>query len=90
MYQLRSRIIGVLIGLIEICGLSHRLDGIRCLREANTKCRGGIAPPMSLNELLYVSDNVVVFQTYAFECDLFLKPPLQKLDRLYRTKLSFI
>ena len=30
---------------------------------------GGIAPPMSLNELLYVSDNVVVFQTYAFECD---------------------
>ena len=44
---------------------------------------------MSLNELLYVSDNVVVFQTYAFECDLFLKPPLQKLDRLYRTKLLY-
>ena len=50
---------------------------------------GGIAPPMSLNELLYVSDNVVVFQTYAFECDLILKPPLQELDRLYRTKLLY-
>ena len=48
---------------------------------------GGIAPPMSLNELLYDNVNLDVSQSYAFECDLILKHPLQELDRLYRTKL---
>ena len=48
---------------------------------------GGIAPPMSLNELLYDNVNLVVSQSCAFVCDLILKPPLQELDRLYQTKL---
>ena len=47
------------------------------LRGLIPNVEGGFAPPMSLNELLYVCDNVVVSQTYAFECDLILKPPLQ-------------
>ena len=42
---------------------------------------------MSLNELLCVNDNLVVFLSCAFVCDLILKPPLQELDRLYQTKL---
>ena len=42
---------------------------------------------MSLNELLYDNVNLDVSQSYAFECGLILKHPLQELDRLYRTKL---
>ena len=37
---------------------------------------GGIAPPMSLNELLYDNVNLDVSQSYAFECGLILKHPL--------------
>jgi hypothetical protein len=48
---------------------------------------GGIAPPMSLNELLYDNVNLDVSQSCAIECGLILKHPLQELDRLYRTKL---
>ena len=68
MYQLRLKLIVVYPTVMTASGVLRR--------GLIPNVEGGIAPPMSLNELLYVNDNLVVSLSYAFECELILKLPL--------------